>query len=85
VVGITVAVNADSLFYEVPTMLKVSLVLPPVLIAGALYHAFKAVEVWRYGLLTGLWGRIRYTVVTLAMLFAAWFYYYWNLLGLNYF
>ena len=85
VVGITVAVNADSLFYEVPTMLKVSLVLPPVLIAGALYQAFKAVEVWRYGLLTGLWGRIRYTVVTLAMLFAAWFYYYWNLLGLNYF
>jgi len=85
IVGVALAANADSLMYEVPTLLKVSLLLPPLIILGALYHAYQAFVVWRDSAFTGIGARLRYTVVSLAALFAAWFYYYWNLLGLNYF
>ena len=85
IVGVALAANADSLMYEVPTLLKVSLVLPPLIILGALYHAYQAFVVWRDGALAGIGARLRYTVVSLAALFAAWFYHYWNLVGLNYF
>ncbi len=85
VVGFTLATNADSLMYELPTMLKVSLILPPLIVIGALFHAYKAVVVWRDSLLVSISARLRYTLVTLTALFAAWFYYYWNMIGLNYF
>ena len=85
VLAVALIANANSLMYEVPFLLKFSLVFPPLIIIGAVYHLYRTVGVWRESTFDGVWARVRYSVVSLAVLFTAWFYYYWNLLGFNYF
>jgi len=75
----------DILFSEgVPLLFKLWLVLPVIATLAALYLLYKTFVVWREGLFTGVWARVRYTVVTLCGLFMGWFYFFWNILGWQY-
>ena len=74
-----------ALMYDLPATLKFSLVFPILATLAAFYHVYCAVQVWRQSALLSAWARIRYSMVTLCALFMVWFYYYWNLLGFNYF
>jgi hypothetical protein len=74
-----------ALMYELPATLKFSLIFPMLATLAALYHVYCSVQVWRQGVLVSAWARVRYSLVSLCALFMAWFYYYWNLLGFNYF
>ena len=83
--AVVLIANQNSLVYEVPTSLKLVLLLPFLVGVGAIFHTYQTIQVWRNGSFTGLWPRVRYTLISLAALFIAWFYYYWNLVGFNYF
>jgi len=74
-----------ALMYELPVTLKFSLTFPIVATLAAAYHVYCSAQIWRHSLLMNYWARVRYSLVTLCALFMAWFYYYWNLLGFNYF
>ncbi|MDJ0657220.1 MAG: serine hydrolase domain-containing protein [Xanthomonadales bacterium] len=78
------AITADSLFTEVPALLKAWLVLPIVATVAGFYAAWCGVGVWRNGALAGVWARIRYSVIAACALFMCWFYYFWNILGYQY-
>lgn len=82
--SIGVSSGLIALMYELPSLLKFSLVFPILAAIAALYHSYCFVQIWRKGLLAGNWARVRYSVVTLCALLMVWFYYYWNLLGFNY-
>jgi hypothetical protein len=81
---IVLAIVQDVLFTEIPTLFKIWLVVPIVATVAGLYLLFRSVLVWRYGVLSGNWARMRFTVVTVCALFMCWFYYYWNILGFQY-
>ncbi|TDG14699.1 class A beta-lactamase-related serine hydrolase [Seongchinamella unica] len=83
--SIGVSVGFIALMSELPAILKFSLIFPILATLAALYHVYCSVQVWRQGVLVSFWARVRYSLVTLCALFMAWFYYYWNLLGFNYF
>ncbi len=74
-----------SLMYNLPITLKIALFFPMLATLAALYHVYCAVQVWRQSALVSAWARVRYSLVTVCALFMVWFYYYWNLLGFNYF
>ncbi|MDP6810355.1 MAG: serine hydrolase domain-containing protein [Pseudomonadales bacterium] len=84
VMGLALMLNADTLMYEIPGLLKFSLVFPMLAVIAALYHLFQSYQVWSGGLCGSVWTRARYSVITLCALFTAWFYWYWNLVGFNY-
>ncbi|WP_417317784.1 serine hydrolase domain-containing protein [Emcibacter sp.] len=71
--------------YELPFSIKLSVFVGTMATLAAFYHLLRAVLVWREGLFSGWWARTRYTVVTVCALLMAWFYFYWNIFGFNYF
>ena len=81
---IVLAIVQDALFGGIPLLFKLWLVVPIVATVAGLYLLFRTVLVWRDGLLSGTWARVRFSVVTLLALFMCWFYYYWNILGYQY-
>lgn len=85
VILITVSGGIQPLMYEIPTLLKVGLILPIMATVAAFYHGYLAVQVWRNDLFGSVWARARLTIVSLMGLFMVWFYYYWNLLGFHYY
>ena len=74
-----------ALMSELPATLKFSLIFPMLATLAALYHVYCSLQVWRQNVLASNWARIRYSLVSLCALFMAWFYYYWNFFGFNYF
>lgn len=82
--AIVVSVIADNLIDGFPILFKVWLVLPILATIASFYLLYRTYGVWKDALLSGIWARIRYSVVTLAALFMAWFFYYWNILGFQY-
>ena len=74
-----------ALMYSVPTAIKLALVFPILATAAALYHLYQSTRVWRIPLFGGVAARVGYSIVTLAVLALAWFYWHWNLLGFNYY
>lgn len=82
---VVISVVSDRLMAEVPVLLKIWLVLPVIATLAGLYLLFKTFSVWSGGLLGGTWARVRYSFVCLAGLFMCWFYYFWNILGWQYF
>jgi CubicO group peptidase (beta-lactamase class C family) len=81
---IVLAIVKDVLFTEIPMLFKIWLVVPIIATVAGLYMLFRTVLVWRQGVLSGNWARLRFTVVTVCALFMCWFYYYWNILGFQY-
>lgn len=74
-----------ALMYAVPTPIKMALVFPILATAAALYHLYQSSRVWRIPLFGGVAARVGYSIVTLAALALAWFYWHWNLLGFQYY
>lgn len=77
-----ILVEQEGLFSEIPTLMKVTLVLPDIAAILSLGVAWFAVKAWR----EGFWRkgrRIHYTLVALSGLYMSWFYYYWNFLGIQ--
>jgi hypothetical protein len=81
---IVLAIVQDALFGGIPLLFKAWLLVPILATVAGLYLLFRTVLVWRNGLLSGTWARLRFSVVTLSALFMCWFYYYWNILGYQY-
>ena len=81
---IVLTIVKDTLFNGIPLLFKIWLVVPILATVAGLYLLFRTVLVWRHGVLSGNWARLRYTVVTVCALFMCWFYYYWNILGFRY-
>ncbi|MDH3362379.1 MAG: beta-lactamase family protein [Gammaproteobacteria bacterium] len=82
--AVVISTVMDNLINGLPLLFKTWLVLPIIATAATLYLAYKMVVVWKGQLLTTVWARIRYSIVTLAGLFMGWFYSYWNILGFQY-
>ncbi|MEJ2604707.1 MAG: serine hydrolase [Gammaproteobacteria bacterium] len=86
VVGaIVLAIVGDQLFTGIPLLFKLWLVLPIIATLAGLYLALRTLPVWFGGRFSGVWARLRYTLVTACALFMCWFYYYWNILGFQYY
>jgi len=83
VIGASGGINA--LMYAVPTAIKLALVFPMLATVAALYHLYQSTRVWRMVLFGGVAARVGYSIVTLAALALAWFYWHWNLLGFQYY
>lgn len=82
IIGIFATYQID-LYFAIPTILKLSLILPLLIIPATLGIAYFAVKMWR----EGYWRpgrRVHYTLVSLASLFMLFFYSYWNMLGWQY-
>ncbi len=77
-------ITAPNIMSAIPGLFKFSLVFPILAALAALYHLFQSLQVWRAGY-GSLLSRVRYSVVTCCGLAMLWIYYYWNLLGFNYF
>ena len=80
-IGIISAYQIEIVF-NVPTIFKAALWLPGIASIAALGVLWFACQSW----LNGYWRmgrRIHYTLVALSGLFMLWFYYYWNLLGVQ--
>jgi hypothetical protein len=82
--AVVLTIVQDQLFSGIPLAFKLWLLLPIVATLAGLYLLYRTVMVWKQGLLAGVWARLRYTVVTLCVLFMCWFYYFWNILGFQY-
>lgn len=70
------------LVMNIPTIFKAALWLPDLASIAALGVLWFAIQSW----LNGYWRlgrRIHYTLVALSGVFMLWFYYYWNLLGIQ--
>jgi hypothetical protein len=81
---IVISAAGESLFSGVPLSFKLWLVLPVLAVIASGWLLLNAFTVWRRGLLNGGWARLRYTLVALAGLAMAWFYWFWNILGWQY-
>lgn len=75
----------DRMLSEIPGLFKLWLFLPIISALAGLYVLYSTVLVWKDGLCQGLLARIRYSAVAIAAIFMCWFYYFWNILGFNYF
>jgi len=82
--AVVISMVQDQLFSGIPLLFKLWLVLPVIAFVAGIYLLYRCVQVWRLGLLSGKWARVRYTLVALAALFMCWFYWFWNLLGWQY-
>jgi CubicO group peptidase (beta-lactamase class C family) len=75
----------DQLMARIPLLFKFWLIFPIIATLATFYLLFQTALVWKNGLLSGRFVRIRYTIVSLCALFMAWFYYFWNILGFRYY
>jgi CubicO group peptidase (beta-lactamase class C family) len=82
--AIVISIVMESLIAGFPLPVKLWLILPIVATFATLYLVYRNYQVWRQKLLSGVWARIRFTLVTFAALFMTWFYGYWNVLGFQY-
>lgn len=83
IIGIFATYQID-LFLEIPTILKLSLILPILIIPATLGMAYFAVKAWR----EGFWRtgrRVHYSLVTAAGLFMLFYYGFWNFFGWQYY
>lgn len=81
--GAILASYGNDLVYAIPTSLKLSLLLPDLASILALGVAWQAAQAWRHRYWrTG--RRIHYSLVALAGVYMLWFYYYWNILGVQF-
>jgi CubicO group peptidase (beta-lactamase class C family) len=84
IVCITVVMgNFVEVIYGVPTLLRVSLVLPLLAVMLTVGQLVCTVLAWKDRTWSN-WGRAYYTVLTLITLAFTWWLYHWNLLGFHY-
>jgi hypothetical protein len=81
--AVIVSVAGEDLFFDIPPALTVALMLPILTSILTVGVAYFAASCWR----RGLWTRFRRLHYTLFAVFAGaliWFYWYWNVLGVQY-
>ena len=83
--GVVVLLVGEELIAHIPWLVKLWLVFPIVASVLSIYLFFQTLLVWKNGLLGGFFARARYSLVCLGALYMTWFYYFWNILGFNYF
>lgn len=83
--GIVIIIAGDQISAKIPLLFKIWLILPIIATLAGLYNIYHTMLVWRGLLCSGIWERIRFSIVTACALFMCWFYYFWNLLGFQYF
>jgi len=83
--GIVAVAVGDQLMARIPLLFKFWLIFPIIATLATFYLLYQTVLVWKNGLLSGRFVRIRYSIVSLCALFMAWFYYFWNILGFRYY
>ena len=83
--GIVMVAVGDQLMARIPLPFKFWLIFPIIATLASIYLLHQTVLVWKNGLLSGSFIRIRYSIVSLCALFMAWFYYFWNILGFRYY
>ena len=80
---ITGASLGSDLYFGLPTVFKIALLLPIIATVLAFVQLYFAVSIWK----NEQWSigkRINYSVVTACAFFMAWFYFFWNILGYQY-
>lgn len=70
---------------EIPVQITLWLWLPMLAFLLGVYHLYCARQVWKHGLLGGILARVGYSAAAAGSLFICWFYYFWNILGFQYF
>jgi uncharacterized membrane protein len=85
VIAVTVIVSAagENLFSSIPPSLTAALMLPilsSILTLGVVLFTFRA---WKNGYWTGF-RRVHYTLFAVFAVGLVWFYWYWNVLGVQY-
>ena len=83
--AITLVAVGDQLMNRIPTMVTAWLWIPIIAVLLSLFLAWKMVQVWMSGAFSGVLARVRYSLIALAALYLSWAYYYWNILGFNYY
>lgn len=83
--AIVMVAVGDQLMARIPLLFKFWLIFPIIATLASIYLLYQTVLVWKNGLLSGSFIRIRYSIVSLCALFMAWFYYFWNILGFRYY
>ncbi len=79
---VIISQHQSNLLFNIPGSFKMAILLPDlaaILTIGMVYHMIKCWTdgYWRLG------RRIHYTLVSLAGVFMVWFYYYWNVYGVQ--
>ncbi len=82
--AIVLVAYGNELGSNIPFLFKAWMILPIIATIAGLYNLYYGVIVWKEGLCSGFWARIRYSFVALSSLFLCWFYYFWNFLGFQY-
>tara|TARA_R110002110_G_scaffold412299_1_gene638122 strand:+ start:33936 stop:35849 length:1914 start_codon:yes stop_codon:yes gene_type:complete len=82
---VLVSAVLEQMFIGIPLSFKLWLWLPILTSLCTLWLLYATVRAWQGGLLGGVFARLRLSLVAAAALFMVWFYYFWNILGFNYF
>ena len=83
--AIVISIVKDRMFSEIPLLFKLWLVLPILATLAGIWLLYRSYGAWKDRLLGDVWARVRFSIVTLCALFMCWFYFYWNILGFQYF
>ena len=76
------SIYEETLVSDVPTALYLTMILPNIAVLLTIGMVWCAVKCWQ----NGYWRfgrRIHFTFVTLAAVYISWFFYYWNMLGIQ--
>jgi len=76
--------TARNMVYELPWLLKFSLIFPILALLATIYHFYQSTLLWRNGFGSVL-SRVRFSMVSLCGMLMIWLYNHLNLLGFNYF
>jgi hypothetical protein len=76
------SIYEETLASDVPTALYLTMILPNIAVLLAIGMVWCAVKCWQDAYWR-LGRRIHFTLVTLAAVYMSWFFYYWNMLGIQ--
>jgi CubicO group peptidase (beta-lactamase class C family) len=76
------SIYEETLASDVPTALYLTMILPNIAVLLAIAMVWCAVKCWQNAYWR-LGRRIHFTLVTLAAVYMSWFFYYWNMLGIQ--
>jgi len=76
------SIYGETLATDVPTSFYLALILPNIAVLLTIGMVWCAVKCWQNGYWR-LGRRYNFTFVTLAAVYMSWFFYYWNILGIQ--
>ena len=76
--------TSSDIVYQIPWLLKLSLVFPIFALLATLNLCYQTIVAWLMSV-GGIWSRIRLSILCAFSVMMIWLYNFWNLLGFNYF